>query len=364
MCAAINGKCNGAKDRHVYSKHQTKNLIQGHNQMHQGTLFNYLSNEEMELVLSAISIPSLSRLAATSRAHYVIVHRHIYHRLTTMLRPLFSNVQEFMAVLASTETVISGSQTLHFMMPPYNHSWAPADMDMYTSLKGYEELIKYMGHKGYKMISDGKQKQSDYTTGRGIGGIQFVTTMIRGDSRIDIIVSARISPIVPIFHFHSTVVTNFISAHGFFSAYPLLTEAYRGLINPNAFAPLQGPTHKIQGCIQKYSERGFDIRYNSIVWGIADAASAEIVVKEGEVPHDCHRSYMCPHTVRTTFDRSCMFIPFHTVKYMEMRKEKKHVHRTYRGRYGITWNIGGPSCDDTYDTMRPFVISTGSSRQD
>ena len=98
-------------------------------------LFNYLSNEEMELVLSAISIPSLSKLAATSKASYVIVYHHIYDHLTTTLWPFFSNVQEFMAVLASTETVISGLQALHFMMPPYNHSWAPADMDMYTLLK-------------------------------------------------------------------------------------------------------------------------------------------------------------------------------------------------------------------------------------
>src|ERR1700732_4210124 len=99
--------------------------------MHQGMLFNYLSNEEMGLVLSAISIPSLCKLAATSKASYVIVHCHIYDHLTTMLRPFFSNVQEFMAVLASTETVISGLQALHFMMPPYNHNWATADMDIY-----------------------------------------------------------------------------------------------------------------------------------------------------------------------------------------------------------------------------------------
>jgi len=93
-------------------------------------LFNCLSSEDMELVLLAISIPSLSKLVATSKAYYVIVHCHIYDRLTTMLQPFFSNVQEFMAVLASTETVISGLQASHFMMPPYNHSWASADMDM------------------------------------------------------------------------------------------------------------------------------------------------------------------------------------------------------------------------------------------
>ena len=48
-------------------------------------LFNYLSNEEMELVLSAISIPSLSKLAATSKASYAIFHCHIYDCLTTTL---------------------------------------------------------------------------------------------------------------------------------------------------------------------------------------------------------------------------------------------------------------------------------------
>jgi len=67
-----------------------------------------------------------------------------------------------------------------------------------------------MGDKGYKMLSNGKKKQNDYTTGKGFGGIQFVTAMIRGDSWIDIIVSAHVSPIVPIFYFHSTIITNFI----------------------------------------------------------------------------------------------------------------------------------------------------------
>ncbi|KIM81516.1 hypothetical protein PILCRDRAFT_8579 [Piloderma croceum F 1598] len=167
-----------------------------------------------------------------------------------MLQPFFSNIQEFMAVLASTETVISGLQALHCMMPPYNCSWAPADMDMDMSLKGYEELIKYIGDKGYKMLNDGKKKQNDYTTCKGFGEIQFVTAMIRGNSQIDIIVPAHVSPIVPIFYFHSTVVTNFISAYEFFSAYPLLNEAYHSLINPNTFAPLQEPTQKSKGAFR------------------------------------------------------------------------------------------------------------------
>jgi hypothetical protein len=51
-------------------------------------LFKYLSNEEMKLVLSAISIPSLSKLAASFKAYYVIVHRHIYDRLTTNASPI------------------------------------------------------------------------------------------------------------------------------------------------------------------------------------------------------------------------------------------------------------------------------------
>jgi hypothetical protein len=135
--------------------------------MHQGMLFNYLSNK-VELVLSAISIPSLSKLGATSKASYVIVHHHIYDHLTTMLQLFFRNVQEFMTVLASTETAISRLQALHFMMPPYNCSWAPADMDMYTSLKGYEELIKYIGDKGYKMLSDRKNKQMTIPLARAL----------------------------------------------------------------------------------------------------------------------------------------------------------------------------------------------------
>jgi hypothetical protein len=329
-------------------------------------LCDYLSKGEMDLVLSATSIPSLSRLAATSKTYNYIVHRHIYDRLTTTIQPFFGQVTKCLTVLASTNTVISGSQALHFMMPPYEHNWGPADMDLYTSMEGYENLIAYMKSLGYGMVTNGAagKQHRDYATEGNFGGIRFVTTMKKDGRQVDIIVSARTSPISPIFYFHSTIVTNFISAHGIFSAYPRLTEMYRGLVNPIAYAPRPKPTPKILGCMQKYRERGFEIRYNTTSWAISDATKAGNTIKEGMIPHDCHRSYMCPHTVRTTFDNSCMFVPFRTVEYMTKSREKKATHQAYKGRYRITWNIGGPSCDDTYDTMRSFVVSKGSSCHD
>ena len=87
-------------------------------------------------------------------------------------------------------------------------------------------------------------------------GIKQVMKMQKGDHSVNIIISQTTSPLSPIFHFHSTDVMNFISAYGFFSAYPKITNLHFSIINPVTFKR-GAPSARILACFEKYTHWGF-----------------------------------------------------------------------------------------------------------
>jgi hypothetical protein len=276
------------------------------------------------------------------------VKHHIKRRLAALIRPFFPDPSDFLCALTKTHSVISGSQALSFMIPPFQGRWKPKDMDIYTNSDNVIALISYIEQCGYTRAgTDGRgiQCMEDIEDDKlyvRLGGISHVIKMSKEEKQIDIIVSNRTSPIYPIFFFHTTLVQNFISGKGFFSAYPTLTDNSKAILNPISFSPHKYPTAKIGVCVQKYNERGFETGMK-----LAD-------VDDGP-EHKCHQSPICPHTTRTTADRGCLFLPFKSATI-----KSKTVHRIYGSWFGLTWHMGGASCDGTYDTMRPAVRCTGS----
>jgi hypothetical protein len=314
-------------------------------------IFSRLSPDVIDIILSHMSIPTLIRLAETARDCRHVVHFHIKGRLACLISPFFSDVDNFLSILTKTKSVISGSQALFFMMPTCH--WIPNDMDVYTNETHYWRLLNYFEDEcGYERV-EGKsgsirvvEEGEEENIGKynSTGGIAYVMSLKKGDRKVDVILSEQQASIYPLFFFHTTLVQNFISGKGFFSAYPTLTGMNRAIINPISFWPQLEPTEKTSLCLTKYSTRGFDIRTHLSDWS-------------DNPEHICHYSKICPHTIRCTADSGCMFVPFADSSLVVGGGDRRS--RTYTRSEGVVWNLGGNSCNETYDTMKPFVICAG-----
>lgn len=168
-----------------------------------------------------------------------------------------------------------------------------------------------------------------------------VTKVTNGDVNIDVVESKSPSPFVPVFEFHTTVVMNFISADGFFSAYPSLTTERKALMNPLRI-PDGRPTSKTVLCYRKYHDRGYDLSLTPIAWE-----------KEEVKWHACQRSYTCPQTLRSTFDRGCLFTSSRLVCEHDI-VEDVITPRCFKDRRAVIWNIGSESCYGDRETLKLF----------
>lgn len=170
------------------------------------------------------------------------MHRHIYDRLRSTLQPFVDDYKSLLQTMDTTGSVISGSQATAFMQSSFP-DWTPNDLDIYTSRTQYNALRSFLEKNKYEAI-DPDLVLNVPTPYPKTFGIWKVVKMKRGPCSIDIIISASTLAIVPIFYFHSTVVMNFIAAHGYFSAYPQLNNQNRAILNANAFTPTNPLTTK------------------------------------------------------------------------------------------------------------------------
>ena len=200
----------------------------------------------MAHIWSYLTIQDLLTLGRTSHSNHTLVRNTIKSTIYRLIAPFTTQngVHSFLSTLKSQKSGISGSITLYPMVSSNfggtnsnsNH-WLPNDMDIYEPCtnKQFSPIIEYMMDvEGFKECGENIYTPDDrYTTSCGIKRIH---RLYKKNLHIDIVTSATISTITPIFHFHSTVVFNWISADGFFSAYPKLTCAHHGLTNPLSFA--------------------------------------------------------------------------------------------------------------------------------
>jgi hypothetical protein len=294
------------------------------------------------MVFDHLSVPSLLLLGSSSRDHYIIVRDHLYRRSRDIVRPFVDIPDNMFYVLHWTKSVISGSSALRFMMPVSNTPWRPQDLDIYTPHRQSSSVVNFLRFEGYtetfRLRNGSSTNNNNYNIS---GGLFDVITMTKGTVSIDIMESATANIIPCITRFHITAVMNFISANGFFSAYPTLTASHYALAGPLGYSPAAEPSPRTVDCYSKYERRGFDIN------GISNNGQCDIA-------HTCRRSVRCPHTVRTTFDRDCLFVSFskdnNTIAYPTPTSA-----RVYNCRDGVIWNIGGRSCNGHYETFHPFM---------
>lgn len=131
-----------------------------------------------------------------------------------------------LAMMKSTNTILSGSAALDMMMPGI---FEPADLDFYCPRGTGVQVALYFYGAGYRLLPP--------PTGvrRGYGGIchglhVVITMRHKEDSskKINIVESSSLSPHAPVLFFHSTVVMNYVSSEAYTMLYPIMTGAKEG----------------------------------------------------------------------------------------------------------------------------------------
>ena len=295
-----------------------------------------LPPEIVAYVWSFLTLKDLVKFGRTSRSNYQLVRSALRNTVFRLIAPFTpkGGVNGFLSMMRSKRAVISGSMALYPLVfcnfsgtNSGDIRWNPNDMDIYEPQIGARKsgVLRYMveeeGYRECPMKPRTLREQYDAP-----GCVRQVKRVVRGNHCVDVVTSASSSAISPIFKFHCTPVFNWISPEGYFSAYPALTCAYRGLLNPMALCPNRFvpalPSTGVRSCLEKYYNRGFDIRRNPSCWR--------------DDLHICTFSADCPISSRNVVDGGCMFVPFED----QVRKVVP-----YDSPYILFWYLGGPSCD-------------------
>lgn len=314
-----------------------------------GALLTTFCADIIETILGFSSIPTLLKLQATSTAHYLAVRQHIHRRSRLLVRPFVTMPENLYLILRLTKSAISGSSALRFMLPLTSRSWAFKDLDIYTPAAKSTIVMNFFKLEGYRVLKQSKAK-GPYRV-----GTFDVITLTKGHLSVDIVVIKQSENFfTAVSRFHLSCVINFITADGFFSAYPTLTEAEYSLVS-HLFME-EGtlvPKNATVKAYRKYQDRGFKLLH------IPSAVDTGLPRTEYNIPaHRCGKSVWCPHTPRTTNDPHCLYVSFEA-NLSSITSRKASDRGLYRARFGTIWMLGGRSCNGVDNVLRPFSSTLG-----
>ncbi|KAF6746513.1 hypothetical protein DFP72DRAFT_823059 [Ephemerocybe angulata] len=180
-----------------------------------------------------MNLPDLTAIASLVPT---LARDTIHARLTSLLASQHLDPEGFLEKMAETNTVLSGSGALEIILPG---TCTPGDLDLYCPRDEGQTLSSYLeanSFNKYEYSSTSIERRSEdgqsdddehYDSRNGIKSIIRLCHEAHG-SKIHIIESLSLSPLVPLFFFHSTVVMNFVSATAAVCFYPELTFQHKG----------------------------------------------------------------------------------------------------------------------------------------
>ena len=155
--------------------------------------------------------------ALTLRSRYL-------HLLTTFFG---GQALQFDNLLHRTGGILSGSLALLFML--WTESWEPGDLDVYISAPAYGDFIATF-ESTFPVVGSTRRlqrKEGKYDSSKILTIKQYTT---QHGKKIDVIQSVDPNPAVPLTHFWTSLVVNFITPQGAVCAYPRSTLRRRGLV--------------------------------------------------------------------------------------------------------------------------------------
>lgn len=261
-------------------------------QVHSDQFLRIVGTAE-EDIMDGLDLLQLATIAKTDPATATAVAETVERSVERVIRLFDIEPSEMLRLLHATSGVLSGSAVILALMP---WTFEPGDLDMYVP--------KSQADYALSVVKD----MFDFRQSKAIGpylqipSVDRIIWLEKGHIKLNLIVSSSESAIEPIFHFHSTLVMNFISSLGIFCAYPDLTFKRRGLINVGKPGH-RGADSATKICIQKYRQRDFHLSATINTW--ADIRG-----------HVCTKDSSCPHTIRTIYDSGSLFYAFRRPPWM------------------------------------------------
>ncbi|KIJ10854.1 hypothetical protein PAXINDRAFT_85397 [Paxillus involutus ATCC 200175] len=273
------------------------------------------------------------------------MHEAIGGRFRQVVTIFTPDINTFLEIIFVHCVVISRSLALYLFDP--SHGWLLNNIDLYIPRHRVLHVMKRLHRLGYIPVKDVSQRHSHYHSENDIASVTMLTN---GDHTVDLVESTTISALSPIFKFHLTAVMNYVSADGFFSAYPTLTTRGCSLINPMQFIS-HLPTSHMAACFDKYLQQGYDLRFSPQQWAQEEGREKE---------HMCRRRFECPHALWSTFDSGCLFIRMRANICGVLLSADVPPQRCFEDRRAVVWCLGGHSCDSTFEPLHPFSTLKGA----
>lgn len=278
--------------------------------------------------MGGLDLLQLMTVAKTNPAYASVVADHADHLVERIIRLFDIEPSEMLRLLHATSGVISGSAVILALIP---WTFEPGDLDLYVPKSQADYALRVI-----QDMFDFRQSKSlgPYLQGPSIDRIIWLE---KGPIKLNLIVSSSDSAIEPIFHFHSTLVMNFISSLGIFCAYPDLTFKRRGVVNMGRREYRVADLATID-CIRKYQQRDFFLSPTINLW--TDTAG-----------HACTRDPSCPHTIRSIYDSGSLFYAFRRPPWMHTTTSLFVVKMTT----SPVWCFGTNLCVNAKPTIGNFV---------
>jgi hypothetical protein len=293
-----------------------------------------------------MTVRELIMYGCTSKFNFEAIQAFLYRKRLQLIRPFFPDPHAFFHFLKRTNSIVSGSLALAFMVPAESLGWSPKDMDLYTTNRSADMWLRYLKLCGYQPKGGSAARLDGYPVHTEIQEVIYFEHPFSGRS-VDLIVAMSLV-MKPMFCYHSTLVMNCLTGRGFFLAYPQLTTSLRGLINPTTLISYTIPPSNVVKCLRKYAERGFSLAERPTAW-------------DGD-RHRCGQSWRCPESLRHTGDRGCLFLDFGD-DLVHMSEDLDHdsvddIHlEMVENRRGVIWRLGGYSCDGRTEAQDPVLDS-------
>ncbi|KAH7931400.1 hypothetical protein BV22DRAFT_998736 [Leucogyrophana mollusca] len=277
--------------------------------------------ESVHAILALLPFDALQKLASLSKIHRGCVVAYLNHRKSTLLAQFFNYPTAFIELLRLTSSVVSGSVALQMLLPAVSVRWSSSNIDIYVPRSQVIIVMAYLAQQNYQTVCVGGDRPV-----RSQSSVHTVVAMINGSKTIEIVVSITECAVRPVFQIHSTIVMNYITHNGFFSAYPKLTGQYRALFNVMSMRDARLVLGNMQALV-KFQRRGFDVQSVATAWD-----------EEDGIPHECGNNVNCPHLLRSSDDAGCLWM---TLDMADNVPDEFHC----ADEPVVLWCMGGEGCD-------------------
>ncbi|KAI0039789.1 hypothetical protein FA95DRAFT_1503705 [Auriscalpium vulgare] len=256
-----------------------------------------VTEEMADSICSDLTLAELLKLRATCRWWRKMTDRSLRLRLHKDLLHFVPFPLRLRDTLRLTRSVLSGSFVLRFAMHRTNQGDMDVkDLDIYAPQTSAPGLISHLEkEQGYCILRsrsrDPIEDPEDVELYPPTAIATVVTLMHRVKfTLVDVIIAAGNKPLLPIRHFWSTTVTNYISADRICISHPRLTLNGRGCI-----APEHANSLAMEELLEKYRRRGFVLK--------------SFAFNRAKAQEDRCCGY-CPHAMRSFGDPLCLTVDF------------------------------------------------------